>query len=289
MNLSADLFIDSKCTLAEGPMWHPEREELFWFDIHERTLFRANVAGEILQKYLFEGKASAAAVIDRDTVLVASVGALLRLNLVSGRTDYVLPLEVDKPGNRPNDSRVNPAGGFWIGTMADKEDGPKGSVYQYRAGKLERLFGEITVTNSICFSPDGATAYFSDTPTKKILKRPIDPATGMPTGDWSVFVDVEGHRGSPDGSVVDTEGFLWSARWGGGCVVRHAPDGSIDRVIELPTAKVTCPAFGGPELKTLYITTACNDDITTDGPERGGGIFSIKLDIAGQREPTLKF
>jgi sugar lactone lactonase YvrE len=289
MNLSADLFIDSKCTLAEGPIWHPEREELFWFDIHERTLFRANAAGEILQKYPFEGKASAAAVIDRDTVMVASVGALLRLNLVTGRTDYVMPLEVDKPGNRPNDSRVNPAGGFWIGTMADKEDGPKGSVYQYRAGKLERLFGDITVTNSICFSPDGATAYFSDTPTKKILKRPIDQTTGLPTGDWSLFVDVEGHRGFPDGSVVDAEGFLWSARWGGGCVVRHAPDGSIDRIIDLPTAKVTCPAFGGPDLKTLYITTARNDDIKSEGPERGGGIFSIALDIAGQREPTLNF
>jgi sugar lactone lactonase YvrE len=289
MNLSAELFIDSKCTLAEGPIWHPAREELLWFDIHERTLYRANASGSVLQTYQFEGKASAAAVIDRDNVLVTSVGALLRLNLATGRTDYVMPLETERPGNRPNDSRVNPAGGFWIGTMADAEDGPKGSVYQYRAGKLEKLFGNITVTNSICFSPDGRTAYFSDTPTDKILKRAIDPATGLPVGDWSVFADIAGHRGHPDGSVVDAEGYLWNARWGGSCVVRNAPDGSIDRIIELPTAKVTCPAFGGPGLKTLYITTARNDDVATDGPERGGGIFSIALDVAGPREPTLVF
>src|SRR5262249_49469933 len=150
---------------------------------------------------------------------------------------------------------INPAGGFWIGTMSRKGDHEpnSGAVYQYRGGTLTTLFAQISIPNAICFSPDGGTAYFADTPTKKMLKRPIDAATGLPTGDWTLFADTEGHRGYPDGAIVDAEGYVWSARWGGNCVVRHAPDGSIDRVVEVPSANVTCPALGGPDLKTLYI------------------------------------
>jgi sugar lactone lactonase YvrE len=287
MTDTASLFIDARCRLAEGPFWHPLRQELFWFDIHNRMMFRADAAGEVLGRYEFDRKVSAAAVIDRDTLLVAGAHALIRFGLVTGERQIVAEFEQDHVGNRSNDSRVNPAGGFWVGTMSDAEAGPTGAVYQYRAGRIERLFGNVTVTNSICFSPDGATAYFADTPTNRILKCPLDRETGLPSGEWTLFADVSGHRGSPDGSVVDAEGYLWSARWGGGCVVRHAPDGSIDRIIEVPTPKVTCPAFGGPGLKTLYITTARNDAVSGDGPERGGGIFAIDLDVAGQPEPLL--
>ena len=90
-----------------------------------------------------------------------------------------------------------------------------------------------------------------------------DPATGLPIGEWTLFADVEGHRGWPDGAVVDSEGYLWNARWGGSCVVRHAPDGSIDRVIEVPVSQVTCPAFGGPDLKTVYLGCLAGDRLPT--------------------------
>jgi sugar lactone lactonase YvrE len=287
MTDTAKLFIDARCRLAEGPFWHPLRQELFWFDIQNRLMFHANAAGDVLGRFEFDRKVSAAAVIDRDTLLVAGAHALIRFDMSTGGRQVVAEFEADQPGNRSNDSRVNPAGGFWVGTMPDGEPGPTGAVYQYRAGRLERLFGNIRVTNSICFSPDGGTAYFSDTPTRKILKCPLDRETGRPSGEWTLFADVAGHRGAPDGSVVDAEGFLWSARWGGSCVVRPRPDGSIDRIVEVPTPKVTCPAFGGPGLRTLYIATARDDAATGEGPERGGGIFAIDLDVAGQPEPLL--
>lgn len=288
MTIRASLLIDAKCTLAEGPIWHPLRQELIWFDIHNRLLFRANAAGHVLGRYEFDRKVSAAAVIDRDRLLVAGAHALIRFDLETGEQAIVQRFEEDMPDNRSNDGRVNPAGGLWFGTMGDSERAPTGSVYQYRAGQLEKLFGDATVTNSICFAPDGKTAYFADTPTRRILKRPIDPETGLPAGGWELFADVTDGPGSPDGAVVDAEGFVWSARWGGACVVRHAPDGSVERVVQVPTRRVTCPAFGGPALKTLFIATAGDEEISGEGEERGGGIFAIDLDIAGQPETLLE-
>jgi sugar lactone lactonase YvrE len=199
-------------------------------------------------------------------------------------------IEREIPANRTNDSRVHPSGAFWIGTMV-KEEGPKdGSVYHYRAGEIKKIIENVAIPNATCFSPDGRIAYFTDTPTKKILKCATDPETGLPVGEWELFADVSDHRGWPDGAVVDSEGYLWNARWGGSCVVRHAPDGSIDRIIEVPVSQVTCPAFGGKDLKTLFITTAAK----TLTPEQlaaekvAGGVFAIEVDVAGLPETPIK-
>jgi len=290
MKTQAELFIDSRCELGEGPFWHTELRRLFWFDILNFTLFAADAHGKITNRYQFEGPVSAAAVIDRDTLAVTSAGALLRLDLNTDARTEIAPLEADKPGNRPNDSRVDPAGGFWIGTMSRKGgDGPgAGSVYQYRLGRMTTLIDGITIPNSICFSPDGRTAYFSDTLTGRIVKCRLDPATGHPLSDWTDFAVAD--RGLPDGSVVDSEGYLWNARFNGGCVVRHAPDGSIERIIEVPASRVTCPAFGGDDLKTLYITTAREgaDAAELEREPTAGGVFSIRVEVPGQPEYKLK-
>lgn len=292
MTDTAKLFIDCRCELGEGPFWHPLLDQLFWFDILNQTLYSADKGGTITNRWIFDEPVTAAAVIDHDHLAVASASALLKFNLRTNEKSIIVPLEADKPGNRSNDSRVNHAGGFWIGTMSRKGDAEpeQGAVYQYRGGELVQLFDKVTITNSICFSPDGRLAYFTDTPTRKILKRPIDPASGLPAGDWRLFADLEGQRGYPDGSVVDADGYLWNARWGGNCVVRHAPDGSVDRIVEVPTANVSCPAFGGDDLKTLYLTTA-REHMTPEELDKdplAGSIFSIRVDTPGLPDPLLK-
>ena len=258
MTESAALFIDSRCRLGEGPMWNQLRQQLFWFDILEKTLFAADTDGKIVGKWTFDRFTSAAGIVDRDTLVVAQAGGFAKLDLATGKTTTFASFEADLPDNRSNDGRVNPAGGLWIGTMAHGEEGGvySGSVYQYRAGKLKRLFGDIRIPNATCFSPDGRTAYFTDTPNKIIMKRPIDPSTGEPMGFWSVFADTHDDPGSPDGAVIDSEGFLWCARWGGNRVIRYTPDGRIDREIMVAASQVACPGFGGSDLKTLYIATA---------------------------------
>ncbi|SFV32396.1 Sugar lactone lactonase YvrE [Devosia crocina] len=290
MSETARLLIDSKCELGEGPIWHAERQQLFWFDINEQSLFAANTAGKIEESWLFNEAVTAAAIIDRDRVAIASENGLIEFDLRVGGMNRLEDIERDVPANRSNDSRVHPSGAFWIGTMV-KDEGPKnGAVYHYRAGQLTRIIENVAIPNATCFSPDGRIAYFTDTPTKKILKCLTDPETGLPQGEWEVFADVADGRGHPDGAVVDSEGYLWNAKWGGSCVVRHAPDGSIDRIVEVPVSQVTCPAFGGKDLKTLFITTAAKGL----SPEQlaaekvAGGVFAIEVDVAGQPETPIK-
>lgn len=290
MTETAKLLIDSQCALGEGPFWHAVRQQLFWFDINNQILFAAHADGEVQNRWHFDETVAAAAIIDDATLALASETGLKRFDLVTGDMEHLIDIERDVPANRTNDSRVHPSGAFWIGTMV-KDEGPKdGAVYHYRAGVLTKIISNVAIPNATCFSPDGRTAYWTDTPDQKILKCTVDPETGMPVGEWELFADVSEHRGYPDGAVVDSAGYLWNARWGGSCVIRYAPDGSIDRIIEVPVSQVTCPAFGGKDLKRLFLTSA-NKTMSAEqlaAEKVAGGVFYIDLDVAGQPEPKIK-
>ncbi|MEO6396816.1 MAG: SMP-30/gluconolactonase/LRE family protein [Devosia sp.] len=291
MNAAAELFIDSKCQLGEGALWHPLLNRLFWFDILKQMLFSADANGIVVDRFSFEAPVSAAGVIDADNLIIAAAGGLFRLELSTDVRELITPLEADKPGNRSNDGRVDRTGGFWIGTMNRERPGrdASGSLYQYRNGVLSTLRGDIHIPNSTCFSPDGRTAYFTDGVTRQIEQCAIDPATGLPTGPWRPFAMAP--KGvDPDGSITDSEGFVWNCEWKGWRVVRYAPDGRIDRVVTLPVGCPTCPAFGGPDLKTLYITTARQGltESELDKQPLAGGVFSVRVDVPGLPEPTVK-
>jgi len=290
MTQTAKLFLDSQSSLGEGPVWHVGRQQLFFLDINEQTLSAVTAAGEIADQWLFNENVAAVAIVDDATLVLVTESGLKGFDIATGGIAPLVGIEADNPLTRGNDSRVHPSGAFWIGTMTkSEEEAAIGSVYHYRAGELTVLKSGISIPNATCFSPDGRIAYWTDTPTMRIMQCPTDPATGLPIGEWTLFADVSGHRGYPDGAVVDSEGYLWNARWGGSCVVRHAPDGSIDRIIEVPVSQVTCPAFGGADLKTLYITTASK----TLSPQQiaaekhAGSVFAIDLDIAGLPEALI--
>ncbi|MBN9361597.1 MULTISPECIES: SMP-30/gluconolactonase/LRE family protein [unclassified Devosia] len=289
MNSKAELFVDSRCELGEGPFWNPLLERLFWFDILNQTMLSAGTDGHIVDRITFKDTVSAGAVIDKDSLAVAQSGALLRYDFSTDTTSVIAEIEGDVPTNRTNDSRVDRTGGFWIGTMGRKAEAGVGGVYQYRSGQTTKVIENIRIPNSICFSPDGRTAYFTDS-GRMILKCATDPATGLPLGPWEDFFTMEGPGGA-DGSVVDSEGFLWNARWGGGKVIRISPDGKLDKVVEVPgVSQVSCPAFGGSDLKTLYLTTA-REHMTPEQIERephAGSVFAVALDVAGIAEPFLK-
>lgn len=291
MSQTARLLIDSQCALGEGPIWHAGRQQLFFFDINEQTLFAVTAAGEIVDSWLFNETVAAAAILDDHTLVLATDTGLKQFDLTTGGMNRINEIEADNPQTRTNDSRVHPSGAFWIGTMTRSEqEAPIGSVYHYRAGTLTTLKSGIFIPNATCFSPDGTIAYWTDTPTRKIMQCATDPATGLPIGAWTLFADVSEGRGYPDGAVVDSQGYLWNAKWGGSCVVRHAPDGSIDRIVEVPVSQVTCPAFGGADLKTLFITTAAKN-LTAEQlavEKVAGGLFAIDVDVAGQAETPIQ-
>ena len=289
MNEQAQLFVDSRCLLGEGPFWHPLLKRLFWFDILNQTLLSATEDGQLVDRITFKDTVSAAAVVDENTLAVVQSGHLIRYRFDDDSHEIVADIEADVPGNRSNDSRMDRSGGFWIGTMGRHGGNPKtGAVYQWKAGKLTTILTGIGIPNSICFSPDGTRAYFTDA-GRVIQTVTLDPATGLPNGEWTTFFDGEAPGGA-DGSVVDSEGYLWNARWGGSCVIRFTPDGQIDRIIDVPgVTRVSCPAFGGADMKTLYLTTAREGMTPAEEAAQptAGGIFSIRTDVAGLAEPFI--
>ena len=247
------LFDDTRCRLGEGPMWHPERGQLFWFDILGRKLLTRE--GGAMRAWDFPEMVSAAGWIDRDTLLIASETALLRFDLASGRTEVVAALEADNPATRSNDGRADPQGGFWIGTMGKAGAPGAGAFYRYCRGELRRLVANVTVTNAICFAPDGTAAYYADTPKMQVLRHRLD-AQGWPVGEAEVFLDLRAEALMPDGAVTDAEGNFWNAQWGAGRVAQYDSAGRFLQAVDLPPAQTTCPAFGGAGLATLYCTSA---------------------------------
>ncbi len=267
------IFDDTKCQLGEGPLWHPTRQELFWFDILGKTLHTKSQAWE------FDEYVSAAGWVDEDTLIVASQTALSRFTISTGTSQSLCDLEADNDITRSNDGRADPQGGFWIGTMGINAEAQAGAIYRFYQGELRCLFDNITISNAICFAPNGKTAYFTDTPTQKIMRVALD-AAGWPTGAPQLHIDLRGTDFRPDGAVVDTKGNLWSAQWGVGRVAVYDPAAAFIESFIFAAAQTSCPAFGGEDLGTLYCTSAA---VGLDGPE-DGKTFTTKTSYTGQAE-----
>lgn len=275
----AKVFDARRCTLGEGPLWHPERGQLFWFDILGRRLLSRE--GDRPLEWRFDEIVSAAGWVDRDTLMIASETGLHRFDIASGRYESILPLEADNPVTRSNDGRADAFGGFWIGTMGKKAEPGAGAIYRYYRGRIEKLFGDISIPNAICFSPDGRAAYFADTKQYLIQRQSLD-SDGWPEGAPEVFVDLRAERLNADGSVSDSEGGIWNAQWGASRVVRYLPDGTLDRVIPVSARNSSCPAFGGADLRTIYVTSARED--LADPTEADGLVYTAPSPVAGLPE-----
>ena len=248
------IFDDRICTLGEGPLWHPERGQLFWFDILNRKLMTrdADAQGE----WSFGERVSAAGWVSRDELLIASEKELFLFDLASGRREAICPLEADNPVTRSNDGRADPWGGFWIGTMGLNAEPRAGAIYRYYRGELRLLYPEITISNAICFAPDGGHAYFTDTPTQIVMRAPLAEADGWPAGTPEPVLDLRTDDRRPDGAVTDAEGHLWIAEWGSARVACYSPEGVFLHAVEVEATQTSCPAFGGAGLATLYCTSA---------------------------------
>lgn len=267
------------CQLGEGPLWHPERVQLFWFDIIGKRLLSRDASG--LLEWQFDEHVSAAGWVDHDRLVIASETALLLFDLATGRRDDLVPLEADDRMTRSNDGRADPWGGFWIGTMGKRAEPVAGAIYRYFEGRLEKVARHVTIPNAICFSPDRQFAYFADTAERQILRQALGPE-GWPDGEAEVFIDLREEALNPDGAVVDAEGCLWNAQWGAYRVARYAPDGQFLSSVSFPAAQVSCPAFGGSDLQTLYVTTA-TEDLDQVGSEDGATLMA-RPGIKGRAE-----
>jgi L-arabinonolactonase len=271
--------------LGEGVVWSSDEQRVLWTDILGRRLHRFDPSSGTCETFALDERLASFAPLGRDKILAGFSTGLKVLRLDDGSSIDIAEIEADRPSTRLNDGKLDRQGRFVFGTMDENPGGaePIGSVWSYDGVEPPRaLFGGVRISNSIAFSPDGRKLYFANTPTRRIDLYDYDPDVGT-VGDRRLFVPGIAGEGYPDGSTVDADGCLWNAEWGGGRVVRYTPEGRIDRIVPLPCRYVTCCAFGGPDLSTLYITTARHDlDLGQLSMEpHAGSLFGLDAGVVG--------
>lgn len=279
---------DLKATLGEGPIWSAEEQAVWFVDIKSHKVHRFHPAS---------GETASFEAPDQVTFLAPRVGGGFVAGLKSGLHHFhpdsgfafLSQIEDADLNNRPNDATVDSEGRLWFGTMHDAEETPTGALYRLSAGgEPVRQDGEICITNGPCVSPDGRSFYHTDTLEKVIWEYDLG-ADGQLSNKRELFrVELEGVW--PDGSVVDSEGYIWAALWGGHGAIRIAPHGELVDRITLPAINVTKPCFGGPDLKTVYFTTArkgLSDEQLAAFP-LCGGLFALPVAVAGQPQYEVR-
>jgi L-arabinonolactonase len=280
------LAIDSRCALGEAATWCERSGRLYWTDIDGEVLW-AHDPARATSRSIAMPERLACIGLCRDTryLLLGLATRLALFDIEAGSFETLAEVEAGLP-TRLNDGRCDRQGRFVFGTKHDV-DAPAaiGGFYRlHPGGALERLpLPACAIANSIAFSPDGLTLYYCDSPSRQIR------ACDYPTCDNDrLFVQLGSEAGVPDGSAVDCAGGLWNAQWGGACVVRYAPDGRATARIDVPVTQPTCVAFGGPALRTLYVTSArCGLDETDPRTAGAGGVFAAMPGISGIAEPVF--
>lgn len=280
----------SPAALGECPVWSSEEQCLYWEDIDGRAIHRFDPStGDVDTRHL-EGRPGAFVLTpEAGRLVVATEHQLVALDWASGETSPMSELEPAGTGNRLNDGRCDPAGRFVVGSMYEDTKAGRHSGILHRVhsdGSVDELRRGIGVSNGLGFDPDRGRMYFADTPTEQVLVWDYDLDDGS-RRNGRVFLDYRDLEGKPDGACVDADGCYWSASVYGWAVIRVTPDGAVDRRIEVPVEKPTMPAFGGSDLKTLFVTSIGSGSSGSRDGFEAGDTLAIDLDVAGRPEPLF--
>ena len=248
------IFDKTKCKLGEGPLWHPIRQEL---------LVRYTVLKNVSQKtsdqqpivHEFNRMVSAAGWVNKNVLLIASETNLFLYDL---NTRVENTLLIWRKTILKHDQTME---GLTHGAVLDWNNGENcepdaGAIYRYFEGKLKLIISKVTISNSICFSVDKKYCYFSDTAKKNIMRIELDSDNGSPIKNSEIFIDLADEVIAPDGSVVDGSGNIWNAQWGSSRVARYDLYGNFREQVSVQASQTSCPAFGGANLSTLFVTSA---------------------------------
>lgn len=268
--------------LGEGPAWDARDAVLWWVDIVASKLRCLDPASQQVRSWILPEPAGSVTPAESGELLLAVRPGFARFDPLTGQFAMLVCPEPERTGNRFNDGKCDRQGRFVAGSMHENDLDRTGALYRFDPdGSAHRLIDGIGIPNSLAWSPDGATMFFAETLDRSIFVFDYDIPTGA-VSNRRLFARVPA-PGYPDGSTVDAEGFLWNAEFNGWRVVRYAPDGSVDRVVEMPVASPTCCAFGGAELDTLYVTSASRDVSVDELSQQpgAGGLFAVDVGVAG--------
>jgi len=284
MNAKVELVLDARAELGEGPIWHAQRQVLYWVDILKCQVHIYNPATK-RDRAISVGQ-FVGTVVPRKAggVMVALQRGFARLDLNTEMLDFIADPEADKPGNRFNDGKCDPAGRFWAGTMPIEGSEPTGSLYCLHANlTVKKMLSPVINSNGIAWSLDKKTMYYIDSPRLIVDAFDFDNATGN-IANRRTAITIPPGIGFPDGCTLDAEGMLWIAHWGGSRVTRWNPaTGELLDTLPVPATNVTACAFGGPNLDRLYITSArvgLDNAALRQNPHEGG-LFVAQPGVTG--------
>ena len=278
--------------LGEGVLWNARDARLWWTDIQGRRLFRYDPVTRTLDEIATPERLCSFAFVAASSRLIAAFESGLALyDPASGAVEWLYRLEQGTAPVRFNDGRTDRQGRFWAGTMVEGDGRePLGRLHCLdRSGRVTRQPDPVFVSNALCTSPDGSRLYFADSPRRTIFVYDLDRISGVLSNRRLFAETPEG--AFPDGANVDREGFVWNAHWGAGRIVRYAPNGSMDRMVNVPASQPSCIAFGGPEMSLLFVTSArdgLKDDILLRQPS-AGNLFVYRTDITGLPDADFIF
>jgi len=279
-----EMMVDARNQLGECVLWDDRGERVLWTDILGSTLWSHHPASGVTQSWPMPEKVASFALTNSDDRLLLGLASQLAFfDFSTGEFTAIVAVEKGLT-TRLNDGRCDRQGRFVFGTFNEAEPRERiGGFYRLNHDlTLERLLLEnCAIANSICFSPDGATMYYANSPDRAIRCCDYDVVTGAVSND-RVFAELDGELGEPDGSCIDAEGHLWNAQWGASRVVRYAPDGSVDRIVACPAVQPSCVAFGGPDLNVLYVTSARIG--LADLAQADGAFFQLGTTLRGLPE-----
>lgn len=278
--------------LGEGVIWDHHRQRIWWTDIGQKMLYRYDPLTSKMESWSTPERLCCFAPVAGQNYLVAAFeSGFAFYEPVSGQLQWIHKIEQDNPGTRLNDGRTDRQGRFWAGTMVENRElaNDKGRLYCIdHELNLTTAISGLSITNSLCWSPDSKILYHCDTPSRQIDRYVYDSNTGT-IGKHSVFTTTAPEC-YPDGSNVDAEGYVWNAQWGGRQVVRYAPDGGVNLVVPTPASQPTCVAFGGKDLDLLIVTSAYQglDETARAAQSDAGDLFIYRTDYRGLVEAPFK-
>ncbi len=268
--------------LGEGALWSPGEDAVWFVDIAGRRLHRFELATSAQRSWPCPASPGFVALNASGRLIVGLAKGLYSFDPGDGTFTLLQSVEAGVSENRLNDGAVGPDGALWFGSKNEPEDAPSGNWFRWTGrGPADMIDSGYVVTNGPAFSPDGGTLYHSDSATRRVLARTL--GRGGVVGPNRLFTEIEAGAGYPDGLAVDAEGCVWVALWAGGAVRRYSPDGALLGEVRLPAGHVTKPAFGGPDRRTLFLTTARVDLDTAalDAMPLSGGLFAVATGVEG--------
>ena len=285
--MQAAVAYPSQNLLGEGPLWSDDEQALYWVDILAPAIYRWKPGEPSAREWKLPFHIGSFAFRESGGAILALSNGFAFFDFDTGQ---VIPLADPEPGvekTRLNDGKCDRKGRFFAGSMDYIEESPIGSLYRYDpGGAIRKMRSEVIISNGLGWSPDNRTMYYTDSPTQCIYAYDYDLESGSMSNERIFIKDDNGY---PDGLAVDAKGFIWGAKWGAGRVVRYAPDGTIERVVDLPVSNVTSCTFGGPDMKKLYITTASKGLSKEDHQRQplAGNVFVVETDVQGIPEPKF--